>query len=55
MKVLGAAICNKAYEIKSVFSRYEVFYFPQEVEPTSIQEVCKGEGIGEEELSTQVS
>ena len=43
MKVLGAAICNQAYEIKSVFSRYRVFYFPQAVESTSIQEACKEE------------
>ena len=29
-------------------------HLPQAVEPTSIQEVCKGEGVGEEELQTQV-
>ena len=54
MKVLGAAICNEACEIKSVFFRYGVLYLPEEVESTSIPEVCKGEGIGKAELSTQV-
>ena len=29
-------------------------HLPQAVEPTSVQEVCKGEGVGEEELQTQV-
>ena len=33
----------------------DVLHLPQAVESTPIPEVCKGEGIGEEELSTQVS
>ena len=51
--VLGVAICDEVHKIKSL-SCNEVLHLPQAMEPASIQEVCKGEGVGKEELPTQV-